>query len=250
MGVLSTLRGRMQSRTLALYRADPTVIARHLPAHMAVAPFRGRALVGVCYTRMLEGRPGLLPLSMGNDHLAWRFPVEVTGTDGRGRTAVWIPRRCTSSWFGAHCAGRLTRGNWGLADFRFEEQPGGLELAVTRGGEVEFELTASTASELRGSLFLNAAEARDVISGAGRSHPPFALAPGFDHLTLEPELWRIEPLEVHRVHARLFEEESLFPSGSVEFDCALRLTVTASTPLGEPEPEPVRPGSSPVVPAN
>ena len=33
--------------------------------------------------------------------------------------------------------------------------------------------------------------------------------------------WQVEPLEVEEVRSSFFEDESLFPRGSIEFDCAL-----------------------------
>ena len=43
----------------------------------------------------------------------------------------------------------------------------------------------------------------------------------FDGLELRCENWRVEPLEIDRVESSYFENESQFPRGSVEFDCAL-----------------------------
>jgi hypothetical protein len=46
------------------------------------------------------------------------------------------------------------------------------------------------------------------------------LFPG-DGLELRCENWRVEPLEIDRVGSSYFEDETMFPPGSVEFDCAL-----------------------------
>jgi len=43
----------------------------------------------------------------------------------------------------------------------------------------------------------------------------------FDGLELNCKNWKVEPLDVEEVHSSYFEDESRFPKGSVEFDCAL-----------------------------
>jgi hypothetical protein len=43
----------------------------------------------------------------------------------------------------------------------------------------------------------------------------------FQGLELRCLDWRVEPLEVEEVRSSFFEDESYFPKGSIEFDCAL-----------------------------
>jgi hypothetical protein len=43
----------------------------------------------------------------------------------------------------------------------------------------------------------------------------------FQGLELKCLNWRVEPLEVREVQSSFFGDESQFPSGSIEFDCAL-----------------------------
>jgi hypothetical protein len=43
----------------------------------------------------------------------------------------------------------------------------------------------------------------------------------FDGLELRSFNWHVQPLAVERVESSFFEDRALFPTGSVEFDCAL-----------------------------
>ena len=43
----------------------------------------------------------------------------------------------------------------------------------------------------------------------------------FDGLELKSFTWEVQPLAVQRVESSFFEDRTKFPSGSVEFDCAL-----------------------------
>src|SRR5947209_13389822 len=42
-----------------------------------------------------------------------------------------------------------------------------------------------------------------------------------DGLYLVTRTWRVEPLDVREVDSSFFADRSIFPPGSVEFDCAL-----------------------------
>ena len=43
----------------------------------------------------------------------------------------------------------------------------------------------------------------------------------FDGLELRSFNWQVQPLAVEKVESSFFEDQELFPPGSVEFDCAL-----------------------------
>lgn len=241
MGVLSSMRARIRCRYLVQFRADPEAVARLLPGRFRPALHRGHALIGVCYTRLDDPRSGWIPLThltLGTDLLTWRIPAVVERSHrahpkgGRERRTVWIPRRDTSSWFGANCAGRLSRGRWRLSRFELDESPAGVTLVVERDGERELVLRAEVTDELRGSLLLDLGEAREVIGSQGESRPTFSLAPGFDELDLDPEHWDVEALDVREAFARPYAE--LLPLGSFELDSALRITVTARHRLPAP----------------
>jgi hypothetical protein len=40
-------------------------------------------------------------------------------------------------------------------------------------------------------------------------------------MELHCRTWHVEPLAVEEVRSSFFEDETLFPKGSIEFDCAL-----------------------------
>jgi hypothetical protein len=43
----------------------------------------------------------------------------------------------------------------------------------------------------------------------------------FDGLELHTRAWQVQPLAVEKVKSSFFDDRSIFPPGSVEFDCAL-----------------------------
>jgi hypothetical protein len=43
----------------------------------------------------------------------------------------------------------------------------------------------------------------------------------YDGLELHTLTWKVEPLHVTHIYSSFFNDETLFPAGSTEFDCAL-----------------------------
>ena len=56
-----------------------------------------------------------------------------------------------------------------------------------------------------------------------------------DGLSLKTKHWKIEPFEVTHVYSSYFEDERVFPKGSVEFDCALLMRNIAHEWHSEPD---------------
>ena len=57
----------------------------------------------------------------------------------------------------------------------------------------------------------------------------------FQGLELRCLTWRAEPLEVEEVRSSFFEDESLFPRGSIGFDCALLMRGIEHEWHGQPD---------------
>jgi hypothetical protein len=66
---------------------------------------------------------------------------------------------------------------------------------------------------------LDEASAFFYASTLGYSATPDPLR--FEGLKLHCHNWQVEPLEVDEVRSNVFNDVSLFPRGSIEFDCAL-----------------------------
>jgi hypothetical protein len=46
----------------------------------------------------------------------------------------------------------------------------------------------------------------------------------FDGIELNTLNWKVEPLQVKRVNSSFFEDEKIFPKGTIQFDNALLMT--------------------------
>src|SRR5476651_2023944 len=71
------------------------------------------------------------------------------------------------------------------------------------------------------SVFASIKEASDFFARGALGYSVTAKPDQFDGLELQSFNWQVQPLAVDKVESSFFEDQELFPPGSVEFDCAL-----------------------------
>src|SRR5262249_11389615 len=71
------------------------------------------------------------------------------------------------------------------------------------------------------SVFRSLDEASAFFQAGSLGYSPTPEPSRFQGLGLRCLNWRVEPLDVEEVHSSFFEDRSLFPKDSIEFDCAL-----------------------------
>jgi hypothetical protein len=72
-----------------------------------------------------------------------------------------------------------------------------------------------------GSVFGSTKEASAFFERGSLGYSVTGEPGKFDGLELHSFNWQVQPLAVEKVESSFFENEKLFPPGSVEFDCAL-----------------------------
>jgi hypothetical protein len=222
---MPAVRGLIERRLLVNYRVDANVMRKQLPP-----PFRpklapdGSAMAGICLIRLSGTRPPLVPGAFGirSENAAHRIAVEWDGPAGT-QEGVFIPRRDSSSRVNVLVGGRLFRGVHHRARFQVREDDRRycVELHSLDGaahalvdGRVAVELPA-------GSVFPSVQDASAFFERGSLGYSATHRPGHFDGLELRSFGWRVQPLEVDVVASSYFENETLFPRGSVQFDCAL-----------------------------
>ncbi len=71
------------------------------------------------------------------------------------------------------------------------------------------------------SVFSSVAEASEFFELGSLGYSATQMDGRFDGLELRCRNWRVKPLEIEQIESSYFEDQSLFPRGSVDFDCAL-----------------------------
>jgi hypothetical protein len=221
---IPVIRGTIDRRILVNFRADPDVLSGILPKPFRPKLVNGLGMAGVCLIRLKQIRPRLLPsfLGISSENAAHRIAVE-WDENGVAKEGVFIPRRDTSSRLNTMAGGRLFPGVHHHARFQVQEQGDYFQIAVDGDdrrthllvhGHVDTDLPST-------SVFSSLAEASSFFEKGSVGYSLTSKPGEFDGLELRSLSWRVQPLVVEHMESSFFENEELFPSGSVDFDSAL-----------------------------
>lgn len=221
---IPAITGIIDRRILANFRIDPEVMARALPPPFRPKLANGYAIGGICLIRLKGIRPKFLPLPWGirSENAAHRIAVEWE-EDGRLRDGVYIPRRDTDSWLNSLAGGTLFPGIHHHASFTVTENGDHYFVRLTSDDRDTSVLVSGTVVDRLpdSSTFSTLAAASEFFESGSLGYSLSRSDGRYHGLELNCANWHVEPLEVDRVQSSYFENESAFPRGSVEFDCAL-----------------------------
>ncbi|MBC7448825.1 MAG: DUF2071 domain-containing protein [Hymenobacteraceae bacterium] len=222
---IPTIKGLIRRRLLVNFRADPVVVQRLLPTPFQPKQHDGVALVGICLIRLEQIRPDGLPGFMGisSENAAHRIAVEWTDETGAAREGVFIPRRDTGSRLNHAVGGRIFPGEHHLARFDVMDASGHISLVMqSADGQAMVRVVGREASELPvASCFRSLSEASRFFEGGSLGYSVTRDPQRLDGLQLHTAGWHVRPLTVEVVESSFFENQTLFPLGTIEFDHAL-----------------------------
>ena len=221
---LPAIAGLIDRRILANYRVDPQRMASVLPQPFRPWTHGGFAIGGICLIRLKHVRPKFFPfpVGIGSENAAHRIAVE-WDVDGKTQRGVYIPRRDTSSLLNAFAGGRIFPGVHHRAKFTIDENDDRFSVKMESHDDGQrVSVVGTAATKLNSSSVFESLESVSEFFELGSLGYSDTNTPGkFDGLELDCRNWNVEPLDVQEVHSSYFEDESRFPKGSVEFDCAL-----------------------------
>lgn len=224
---LPVIQGIIDRRVLANFRIDPEVMAAALPRPFRPLLFNGFAIGGICLIRLKKIRPRFMPLPWGiaSENAAHRIAVE---WDDRGETkqGVYIPRRDTSSRLNAMAGGTIFPGEHHLAKFDVAEHGDHYSVKMlSHDGLANVAVVGSLAKEMpQSSVFGSTDEASRFFEQGSLGYSKTKSPGRYDGLELRCKNWKVSPLAVDHVESSYFDDETLFPGGSVQFDSALLMT--------------------------
>lgn len=224
---IPVIRGVIDRRILVNYHVDLRLLAALLPAPFRPKTVRGVGMVGICLIRLKKVRPKFFPswLGISSENAAHRTAVEWQD-NGTLREGVYVRRRDTNSWLNSIAGGKLFPGIHHHAVFTVTESSDRFEVALRSDDEV-------TSMSVRGhridrlpasSVFDSLEEASTFFQAGSLGYSATPDPSRFQGLELRCRNWRVEPLEVEEVRSSFFDDVSLFPKGSIEFDCALLMS--------------------------
>jgi hypothetical protein len=222
--LLPSIHGYIDRRILVNFTADPNVVRKILPEPFRPKVYKEKAIVGICLIRLKNIKPKGLPdfLGISSENAAHRIAVEWIDND-EIREGVYIPRRDTSLRLNTLVGGRIFPGKHYLAKFNVEEANGHYHIDCTSSDNTTILLEASEADCIDpNSVFETLENASAFFEQGSVGYSPNGNK--FEGLKLHSYHWKVRPLGVTRMHSSFYENEALFPKGSIQFDNALLMT--------------------------
>ncbi|MDF1742780.1 MAG: DUF2071 domain-containing protein [Gimesia sp.] len=221
---IPVIEGIIDRRILANFRIDPEVMSRVLPAPFRPKLTGGYAIGGVCLIRLKNVRPRIMPFSWGirSENAAHRFAVE-WDVDGQTHEGVYVNRRDTDSCLNALAGGRIFPGTHHHASFTVTESEDHFSVSMkSKDGQAQMKVVGSITDRLpESSIFDSLAAASEFFEQGSLGYSTSDAEGRFDGLELRCHDWSAEPLQIESIESSFFDDSLQFPSGSVEFDCAL-----------------------------
>ena len=221
---LPNVHGVIRRRLLVNFRVPPEIIQRQLPRPFVPKLHNGHAIAGICLIRLEEIRPKRFPrmLGLSSENAAHRVAVRWEDATG-AHEGVYIPRRDTGSIISHLVGGRLFPGEHQRATFRVVDDGERIDLHMrSADGAVEVRIAGHTAPALPStSCFQSLPEASGFFEPGSIGYSATASGRRLDAIVLETHGWSVAPLALDAVHSSYFADRTMFPEGSVAFDCAL-----------------------------
>lgn len=221
---IPTIHGYIDRRILINFTTDPKVVEKIIPFPFRPKIYKEKAIVGICLIRLKNIKPKGFPDFMGvsSENGAHRIAVE-WDENGETKTGVYIPRRDTSLQLNTLVGGRIFPGKHYHAKFNVYENDGNYHIDFKSSDDTKILIKATETNLFNEeSIFETLNYASDFFENGDLGYSPNK--DKFDGLRLKTFNWDVRPLEVQILKSSFFENEEIFPKGSVRFDNALLMT--------------------------
>lgn len=222
---IPTLQGIIKRRILVNYRAEPTAVRNVLPKGFRPKLYKERAIAGICLIRLEHIRPKFMPEFIGvkSENAAHRIAVVWEGESGNMYEGVYIPRRDTNSFINSIVGGRIFPGEHYRANFKVNENENKINFSMqSDDAAVSVKLAGTITEHLpENSIFSSLNEASKFFEKGSLGYSATKNGSDLDGIKLEIEDWKVEALDLDFVESSFYDNETVFPKGSIEFDHAL-----------------------------
>lgn len=218
---IPAIHGYIDRRILINYTIDADIAKNVIPSPFRPKLYKGKAIGGICLIRLKNIKPKYFPNALGiaSENGAHRFAVEWDEA-GTVKEGVYIPRRDTSSAINYLAGGRIFPGKHHHARFNVSESNGYYNVGFTSNDNTSLSVEAKETNLYPNtSVFKTIEEASAFFRNGCIGYSPNNK--GYDGVKLYTYNWEVKPLDAVHIHSSYFENEKLFPKGSVIFDNAL-----------------------------
>ncbi len=221
---LPTIQGIIKRRVLVNYHAEPEIIQNILPQHFRPTLHKGKAIAGICLIKLEQIRPKHTPefIGLSSENAAHRIAVE-WDKNGESKEGVFVPRRDTDSTLNHLAGGRLFPSEHHKATFEIIEDETEINYSMrSNDGEVKLSFTGDLTTQFpSNSIFDSLQKASNFFERGSLGYSSNTKNKDLDGIFLKIDNWKVSPLQIHSVRSSFYDNEEIFPKGSIEFDHAL-----------------------------
>lgn len=222
---IPSIKGIIKRRILINYRANPCVIQKILPFPFRPKLHNGKAIAGICLIRLEHIRPKYMPEFVGisSENAAHRIAVLWEDENGTTREGVYIPRRDTDSFINSAVGGKLFSGEHYKANFKVKESADKLDFTMKSDDQkISINFSGTISDTLpKNSIFSSLDAASRFFETGSLGYSPSKNTKKLDGISLQIENWNISAFVTDRVYSSFYNDETVFPNGSIAFDHAL-----------------------------
>ncbi len=222
---IPTLQGIIKRRILVNYCAEPGAIQKILPKGFRPKLHKGKAITGICLIGLEHIRPKFMPEFVGiaSENAAHRIAVLWEDEIGETREGVYIPRRDTNSFINSTLGGKLFPGEHHRANFEVRKNGNKINFSMKSEDKTALvKLAGTIAKNLpENSVFSSLDEASNFFEKGSLGYSATKDGADLDGISLEIKVWKVQALDLDFVESSFYENETIFPKGSIEFDHAL-----------------------------
>lgn len=222
---LPIIQGIIKRRILVNYRVDKNIIQSILPKQFRPKLHNGKAIAGICLIRLEHIRPHFTPefVGLSSENAAHRIAVLWENEAGEPQEGVYIPRRDTDSLLNHLAGGTIFPGEHNKADFEVVETENKIDFEMkSDDGKVFVKLEGEISDDFPDtSIFSSLAESSNFFENSSLGYSVKKSGKELDGILLKIKDWKVASLNVNFVESSFYNDENIFPNGSIEFDHAL-----------------------------
>ncbi|GGJ27649.1 DUF2071 domain-containing protein [Deinococcus roseus] len=221
---MPAIQGTLRRRILANYLVEPQVMQRYLPPPFQLKLHQGFAVAGLCLIRLEHVRPRGIPefIGLSSENAAHRVAVTFQ-ENGVQKEGVFIWRRDTNSQVHEWLGGHLFPGDYQHATFEVQDQDPSIALNIlSQDQQVKIFLKGQVQTHLpETSVFADLQTSSAFFEAGSVGYSPDRQGQKLDAMELKTRGWEVHPLGIEHIRSSFFDNQDLFPAGSIRFDHAL-----------------------------
>jgi len=224
---IQNIKGIIDRRILVNFTVEPEIIKKIVPLPFSPKIYEGKAIAGICLIRLKHIRPKGFPemISISSENGAHRIAVEWM-ENGVKKEGVYIPRRDSSSVFNNLAGGRIFPGKHFHTKFAVDETKDHYRVSFKASDNTNILIEAEKSDSFnQNSIFKTLDNASAFFEKGSVGYSPHAGK--FEGIELRTYNWKVQALKVNIAKSSFFENENVFPPGSVQFDNALLMKEVA-----------------------